>query len=35
MADQEHLNSAVGLIWRSVVLWLMVMALVTVANWVR
>jgi adenosylcobinamide-phosphate synthase len=35
VADQEHLNSAVGLIWRSVVLWVLVMTLVTVANWVR
>lgn len=35
VADQEHLNSAVGLIWRSVVLWVLVMSLITVANWVR
>lgn len=35
VADQEHLNSAVGLIWRSVVLWVLVITLVTVANWVR
>jgi cobalamin biosynthesis protein CobD/CbiB len=33
-ADLEHLNSAVGLVWRALVLWLLLIALVTVASWV-
>lgn len=33
-ADLEHLNSAVGLIWRTLVLWVLVIALMTVASWV-
>lgn len=33
-ADQEHLNGATGLIWRALVLWLLIIALVTVASWV-
>lgn len=33
-ADLEHLNSAVGLVWRALVLWLLLVGLVTVASWV-
>lgn len=33
-ADLEHLNSTVGLIWRALVLWLLIIALMTVATWV-
>jgi cobalamin biosynthesis protein CobD/CbiB len=33
-ADAELMTSAVGLIWRALVLWLVVIALVTVASWV-
>jgi cobalamin biosynthesis protein CobD/CbiB len=33
-ADLEHLNSAVGLVWRALILWLLVIGLVTVASWV-
>ena len=29
----SHLNSAVGLVWRSVVLWLLLLALLTLARW--
>lgn len=32
--DHEHLNSAVGLVWRALVLWILVVALMTVASWV-
>lgn len=32
-ADAELMTSAVGLIWRALVLWLFVILLVTVANW--
>jgi cobalamin biosynthesis protein CobD/CbiB len=32
-ADAELMTSAVGLIWRALVLWLFVIALVTVASW--
>lgn len=32
-ADSELMTSAVGLIWRALVLWLFVIALVTVASW--
>ncbi|MPZ42593.1 MAG: CobD/CbiB family protein [Betaproteobacteria bacterium] len=32
-ADAELMTSAVGLIWRALVLWLVVIALVTVASW--
>jgi adenosylcobinamide-phosphate synthase len=31
-ADAEHLDSAVGLIWRALVLWMLVIALVTLAS---
>jgi adenosylcobinamide-phosphate synthase len=33
MADAELMTSAVGLIWRALVLWLFVIVLVTVASW--
>lgn len=33
-ADVEHLQSAIGLVWRALVLSLLVLALLTVANWV-
>ncbi|MFO1318211.1 MAG: CobD/CbiB family protein [Burkholderiales bacterium] len=33
--DLEHLNSAVGLIWRALVLWVLLIALMTVASWVN
>lgn len=33
-ADTGHMQSAVGLIWRALVLWLLVLLLVTIANWV-
>lgn len=33
-AGLEHMQSAVGLIWRSLVLWLLLIALITVSNWV-
>lgn len=33
--DLEHLNSAVGLIWRALVLWVVLIALMTVASWVH
>ncbi len=33
-ADLEHMQSAVGLIWRALVLWLLLIGLMTVANWV-
>ena len=29
---QGHLRSIVGLVWRSVVLWMMLLALLTLAN---
>ncbi len=32
--DLEHMNSAVGLIWRTLVLWVLIIALMTVASWV-
>jgi hypothetical protein len=32
-ADSELMTSAVGLIWRALVLWLFVLLLVTVASW--
>ena len=32
-ADSEMMTSAVGLVWRALVLWLFVILLVTVANW--
>lgn len=31
-ADAEHLDSAVGLIWRALVLWILVIALMTIAS---
>lgn len=33
-ADIEYMNSAVGLVWRTLVLWMLVIALMTVASWV-
>ncbi len=30
--QQGHLHSVVGLVWRSVVLWLLLVALLTLAN---
>ena len=32
-ADSELMTAAVGLIWRALVLWLFVIALVTLAGW--
>jgi cobalamin biosynthesis protein CobD/CbiB len=33
VADTEILPSAVGLVWRALVLWLLLTLLVTLANW--
>ena len=33
-ASLEHMQSAVGLIWRSLVLWLLLIGLMTIASWV-
>jgi adenosylcobinamide-phosphate synthase len=33
-ADADFMQSAIGLIWRSLVLCLLLLALVTIANWV-
>jgi len=33
-ADMNIMTSAVGLIWRALVIWLIVIGLVTVARWV-
>jgi cobalamin biosynthesis protein CobD/CbiB len=33
-ADLEHMQSAVGLIWRALVMWVLLIALVTIASWV-
>jgi len=33
-ADLEHMQSAVGLIWRALVMWVLVIALVTIASWI-
>ncbi|MBI1396318.1 MAG: CobD/CbiB family protein [Betaproteobacteria bacterium] len=33
-ADLEHMNGTVGLVWRALVLWMLVIALMTVASWV-
>ncbi|MEO8037860.1 MAG: CobD/CbiB family protein [Betaproteobacteria bacterium] len=33
-ADLEHMQSAVGLIWRTLVMWVLVIALVTIASWI-
>lgn len=32
-ADIEHLQSAVGLIWRSLIMWVLVIGLITFASW--
>jgi cobalamin biosynthesis protein CobD/CbiB len=33
-ADVEHLQSALGLAWRGLVLWVLVIGLITLAHWV-
>ena len=35
VAEPDVLPSAVGLVWRALVLWLLVILLVTLANWAR
>ena len=33
-ADVEHMQRAVGLIWRALIMWVMVIGLVTIASWI-
>lgn len=33
-ADIEHMQSAVGLIWRALVMWVLVIGLITIASWI-
>lgn len=33
-ADVEHMQRAVGLIWRALIMWIMVIGLVTIASWI-
>lgn len=32
-ADADYLTSAVGLVWRTMVMWMLLLAVVTIANW--
>jgi adenosylcobinamide-phosphate synthase len=32
-ADVEHMQSALGLVWRALVLWMLIIGLITLANW--
>jgi adenosylcobinamide-phosphate synthase len=32
-ADADYLESAVGLAWRAIVMWMLLIALATVASW--
>lgn len=32
-ADVEHMQSALGLVWRALVLWMLLIGLITLANW--
>ncbi len=34
-ADADYLASAVGLVWRAMVIWMLLLVLVTIAHWVR